>query len=510
MASPLQQLKYKNSVIGLLSLALILILTTADKPGTHSGDQLSLLEGDHVIQYQPPVQFDINLPPNYPRLVDDMNPLTPGADSPFTTFVLEYGDGGFSTRQSSQHEYGLGFSSSSKIFGVATYFYDTIARPRREYARSGNIVVVNESASVNNSSGLLGREDKIKLVPHVGSVRPGETTHFIVPYQSNKGYFIVMYNSNDTTAFQPLLNATERMDLDPQFVPYIRANTSLEVYYPHQLSGQLSAATIAAIQAQANISQYRNYFVVRNTIDNTSKENNFFFSLPPISPSQFVTLLNRNFLHSTIGAFWISGSDKTFESEKKSTYTSTTVELTASPHDPNRILVFPSCAGKGKRGYEPENYRVQVDFQNYGMGPVKEKLKVVVYLKKGTLAGVNPSSITGNLAGNQQVLVFGSDVKFFHSTGLAPDSMVIQFPNPWLNGMDPGGLGILDPKTMGNIKFALTPPAGSLPMTIRANIYFDKQPPVPTAYYLDYCNVGCKPRDKESYIRYFRDQYKRD
>lgn len=454
----------------------------------------------NVIQYSSPSNFQVVLPPGYPEARDGgMDNVQQSVGDTCATVVLEYGDGTFTTMFQSVHNYNQ--MPQGNMFAAITRYYDTTDFPEM-FARTTNGVV--QTNTPNASTPLLSSQQSFRLIPHVNSVIPNQTSHFIVPFRNTRSLFICFYNSYQSNFFSRINAPGSTMQINGLSIPFIRVHNNQLVFTAiNNIPGEafpgfldLKTALTNLINTQMTTGhRFADYFIVYNDNEKVSAsassaiEKNMFFSLPPTNDYADEDL---DELITTVRLYNFDLSSKSISSS----FIDQQLQFIAGPHDPNNILINPDCVSKPDTKHE-----LTINFQNLGLGDVQNHIIIKATVPKHIaqdlqlseiVVGAKPVNISVvNQAGSGYQLI----KKFSPASG-SPDTIIITMKTK-LDGLMGMSLGALNDTTKGHVKFIMLPglATNAVPLKFTADIVFDDQPPIPTYYILDKCwrKPICKP-----------------
>ncbi len=466
-----------------------------------------------VIQYTTSNSLRVVLPSNYPyphaRDGGSSNIIT---GDTCTTMVFEYGDGTFTTNFTSTHNYNP--APNGNLFVSLTRYYDTTDMPDL-YSR--NTTGITLSGLPNNNTPFLSQNQSFDLVPHVGTIVPHDTTHFIIPFKNTNSLFICFYNNEGARFFGSIPDPNSSMNINGLNIPFIRVHNGQKVYtnvdqIPSTLFSGYSAqaaSLVSYINAQQNSGlRFSDYFIIYNSNDTPRfVEKNMFFSLPPIS-NYLIPGLDNNVTTVRLVKYDINANK---DKPANNITVDKNLQYVARPRDPNNILVNPGClSSKGA------THMVTINFQNLGLGVVQNQIILKTTMPHEVMQSVNPSEIVlGSVSIPIGNILNGTsshkiERKISGVSGV-PDTLILTLKSPpsnppetskpLLKGLTGSAFGALDPATMGHFKFAVKPglAAAKMPYLFETNIYFDSESPVYTYYKMDKCK--CMPKALKAIVK---------
>lgn len=478
----------------MLIIAFSVFALSFNLPATQFLSNIARLVGE-VIQYTVVNNFNVVLPSNYPyphaRDGGSSNIIT---GDTCTTMVLEFGDGSFTTNFRSTHNYNQ--APNGNLFASLTRYYDTTDMPDL-YARNKNII--NTSPNANGNNNLLSQNQSFDLVPHVSTIVPHDTTHFIIPFKNTESLFICFYNNEDSRFFSSIPSPNASMNINGLSIPFIRVHNGQNVFTNiNQIPANLYsgyAAQAAALNSFINSQQnsglkFSDYFIIYNSVDTPRLvEKNMFFSLPPIS-NYMGAGLDEHVTTVRLVKFDITNSK---DKSPSNITIDKNLQFVARPRDPNNILVNPGClSSKGA------THMVTINFQNLGLGAVTNHIIIKTTMPHEVLQSVNLSEVeVGAVSIPISEILNGTnghkmERKSSGSVGI-PDTLILTL-NKGLAGLMGTPNGALNPITKGHVKFTTKPglAAAMMPYIFDTDIIFDNEAPVHTYYKMDKCH--CMPR----------------
>ncbi len=448
-----------------------------------------------VIQYTVVNTFKVVLPANYPYPeARDGSSTNEHSGDTCTTIVLEYGDGTFSTNFTSTHNYKQ--APNGNLFASLTRYYDTTDMPDL-YARNKNII--NTSPNANSNTSLLSQNQSFDLVPHVSTIVPHDTTHFIIPFRNSASLFICFYNNEGSRFFSSIPSPNATMNINGLGIPFIRVHNGQNVFtnisqvpsnlfsgYPAQ-----AADLNSFINSQQNSGfKFSDYFIIYNSVDTPRlAEKNMFFSLPPTS-NYLGAAVDNNFTKVRLVNFDINSNK---EKKANNIIVDKDLQFVARPRDPNNIMVNPGCLSA-----KSETHKATINFQNLGLGDVQDHIIIKTAMPDQVLQSVNLTEVVVGLTSIpiSEILNGTNGHKIERiSSGSAntPDTLVLTLKTT-LDGLQGIPNGVLNPLTKGYFKFTLKPglAASQMPYRFETDIIFDTEAPVHTYYKMDKCH--CMPK----------------
>lgn len=301
-------------------------------------------------------KFNVTTTPgNRPLLQRSIN-NSPGSISttPSSAFILEYGDGYFTSDTSSIHYY----KNSRTKTAVLTLSgrYDTIKPPQI-------FAMVIKNAPVNQSGfyyqQLLSTGDVINVTPIASDLNVRDEMLFIITYRKpigiTQGTITFFYNQTEASVFNVIDTASVILPtVDNGGVPIKRIRWH---------STESWAGTGASGSRNVNGNSYSNALVWNiNPLYDSSAEHNIFVSLRTKDnfPKQNKTHVEAIFQY-TKEADTVNAIPAITESK----FSSRTLTASLDPHDPNYITTFPKCIVKGT---EKTKVNYLIHFQNEGDG----------------------------------------------------------------------------------------------------------------------------------------------
>jgi len=272
-------------------------------------------------------------------------------NTPSCAFVLEYGDGFFSTEIAPKHIYN--WPGTTQVVINYSGRYDTIKPPP---AFSKLIFPINNSPfpqpAVQQS--MLGTTEFVRLTPIARSINVKDEMLFILTYkvpQNGHVKLTLYYNDQNLNAFFPINNPSETIAESLNSQGVTGTIKRIRTYFDEQgLTMGLAPSTSPAASGTA---------VYINAI-------NWDFQLPAPFPAGterniFITLRTKD----NVAMPACGQVEASFVHDSTTSYSTLDMCASAKPHDPNFIETSPRCITKGP-GSQPVKYRVH--FQNEGAG----------------------------------------------------------------------------------------------------------------------------------------------
>lgn len=325
-----------------------------------------------ISSMRPNKQLVANAANNYPGTIPAI---------PSCAFVLEYGNGYFTTQNSNDEYY---YSESKMVNPVLTLSgrYDTI-KPPGVYSATLNPA----SLGSNTSQSLLNDGEYIRLTPIARSINVKDEMLFILTYkkppQMAAGKLMFFYNSRGANAFIPILSVNEKIAESINEFNKLGTVNRIRNHFKENFTVPNSPATINGLEGGG----YQNVFSwVLDSSLNIETEYNVFITLRTADnlPTANTINIEAAFLYSKLISV-----NSPIQITNNSQFTDTafsSLQLPASfyPHDPNYITVLPKCIVKSS-GIERVKYHIH--FQNEG-GGAAHRLKIKVHMDSRLAASI--------------------------------------------------------------------------------------------------------------------------
>lgn len=414
--------------------------------------------------------------------------LVPNTTAPYTktnpgyALWYEYGDGYYTTLPTTQHGTAAGTISVAKVTEI--YEGGSKPPPTRIVAPPSTGTGRTPAQESNN----LAPGMNVSITPNISTISHNDTMHFAISYKKptqEKGWKLIFeYNSNGDNAFKQT-NATNTLvdhEGNGNTRPFVRTHAVEQITYA---THKVEFSNMDAITKYADVGF--------NTVYVT------------MVPNTNVTL------NGLVKAYWVNRNAKENNTESNSTE----LELPNNgpgPHDPNYIKVTQSCL---QRSTLNKVLDYHLHFQNTGLGPAIEKIKITIDLPIGILASqIIPTltsqakfsnyAVTGYTAYNSATtptpILANNYLGYDNAT--SPNQLILYYaPSPRpsnhiLSGMVPTNPNYMsDPATTGDFYFSIqltqNYPAGTL-LKAKAAIIFDGELPVDTELEIIKVVQSCK------------------
>jgi hypothetical protein len=399
---------------------------------------------------------------------------------------VEYGDGKFTFQPVFQHFYSNNVISNPII--KASAIYEGGNKPTRiissaQMQNTGRIAQNSLYEANNIPSGK-----NVSVTPNINSISHGDTMHFAVSYilpDDRKDWKLIFEYNLDEEAFEQTTEKDFVIDHENNSlsVPFVRTHNNEKPYYDYNKiefpelietkAGQMQTVFITLIPKTSSTSIGNITAYLKNDNDPKSSESN----RADLSMSNFGP----------------------------------------GPHDPNFVKVDKKCV-LVKRKDIVLNY--QVHFQNTGLGPCNDSVRVAVKLpddltnlgiplmSKVTLKNANYSGfgIVTMLPFNSKIKNTSYNANTLYYDNLRSDSLVFNFvistlapvgSNTILHPIDLTNPNFMnDKKTMGDIEFSVALPPYKRSIKIaQAAIVFDTEHPVETEKEPTKVRYRCRKRN---------------
>jgi hypothetical protein len=384
--------------------------------------------------------------PNKPLLANAAGNL-PGtiSNTPSCAFVLEYGDGFFSTEIDPRYTYNQ--PGTTQVVINYSGRYDTIKPPS---VFSTLIYPLNYSLVPQHMQSMLGINEFVRLTPIARSINVSDEMLFILTYkvpQNGNVKLSFYYNDQNLNAFNQINNYTQTIAESLNSQGANGTVKRIRTYFNEQ------APTMGLSPSTSPISS--GTVVYSNAI-------NWNFQIPaPFTNGTerniFITLRTKD----NIAMPACGQVEAVYVHDSATSFSTLDMCAVAKPHDPNFIETSPRCITKGT-GTQPVKYHVH--FQNEGAGQayrlnVKVKLDSKLHEAAAKLKWPNSFKIK---IGDKPVPAAGYDYV------LQPDGiMSFDFPGKSKRSLIRGDSSLScnkvpiwfsNPLTMGDIEFMLDVP----------------------------------------------------
>ncbi len=379
-------------------------------------------------------------------------------DSTAGVIWLEYGDGGFTTKDSSERDWRNMIYSP---FLSVTPLYDTLRGKDLTDLKLGDPVTeppMSASLKTNDVEMILG-DSGIRITPSLFDIVPGDRMTFALTYKSKpqykftgadfisgKHYIVLLYNYQDQPVFEKI-DGTGSISIDGKNFDIIRKFHGEKVLSEEQVTadpaldslirrnGKFGSRIVLSMSASA-ISPY---------------EQNIFITAMP----QADLKLLRKGSATTVKVLLIAENGTNISYKLIDSITLNNMPLRLS-HDPNALTAFQQCLVLPKK-QQQLSYRV--DFQNTGRGAA-DKVRINVMLPKGILpsTAITDSVFFAGRRSDRCCSILSADDRSGILTLLIDPGQcnATGMRNIVLSGTDGLRNPIADPSTMGSVYFSIT------------------------------------------------------
>ncbi len=320
----------------------------------------------------------------FPGIIQHQATSTPSADSQALrgqrVMWLEYGDGSFTTLQTSTHQMGI---SPNNYFLLTNRLYDTVRDVRMGSGQFGGNTTGRTNGD-NDSKLINANATGIIITPNVYDIVRKDTMAFAVTYHISKSdysseanyYIVFLYRNNVFDSFVANRNV---------FNSIKSFRTSIGNGDQNIDSSSLTNAQLVFINNLKGTT-YDKFAVIKlNNLNDF--EHNVFLSLFTRSALQAggSTNLKAILLRES------SSSGTTSPPQTIATYETASMSFRAS-HDPNYITQFPLCMQLPKIA---RTFSYHIHFQNTGEGEA-DSVRVTAFLPSGMVLADISSVSVGN------------------------------------------------------------------------------------------------------------------
>ena len=504
----------------LLSVVLLLFIGISGKSQTlnasfQSPDQPGAVGGD-AINIIPPAGYPSTWPAGSWNIYDAVKGGKVAKSR--TAFFLEYGDGGFTTFESSFHTYKV--VPTQPLVLTIRGKYDPIKPHGRITAYNANNLPVTPQ-NVQSGQQIIPSGKNIALTSDVIDLIANDTLQTVITFRKNfpGGAKVVFYYNSGLQAFKGI-DQNYYSKIQPSNYSLSTTLNAVRTYHPSILP-DLSNTTPTLVNTGYSLNtptanplkafNYINNNPPGNTASNTlvfdvdtindNQEHNFFITLVTVDNSIYSSQLSS----TSIKAFLVPDSlilspdpvinrQQLFPNSASLDFPIAAPDPNSTdpdaprPHDPNYIIADKKCTTLCFSNQQPQLFTITTHFQNDGE-KYADTIIVTVFLdKKFNINSLTPISavvagknIIGSNFGisypNPQPLNGWNQVVFTLRTNLPTDGTVNLF------GTKMSSYPQTDYRTMGDVRFTIKTNAnpGAIPSYFSiASIVFNKEIPVVT------------------------------